>query len=84
VVIKMRPIWEIAAEIRRTWKTPNKRCSEVLDALEHLDGIDSQYQMVQAKDLILKFITSSKSFRTPRSFAIKRELMAYVYENLTK
>ena len=55
-----RPLYEIASEIRKTWKNVHFAAKPYLDAMAHLDHIESNYGYDSAKMMILYFL----SFKT--------------------
>jgi hypothetical protein len=71
-----RPIYEIAADVRRTWPKVNYAAKPYLDAMLDLDSIDDKYFMDDARDIVLRFIGNAGAWRGDDARRIKAELRA--------
>jgi hypothetical protein len=71
-----RPIYEIAADVRRTWPKVNYAAKPYLDAMRDLDSIDDKYIMDDARDIVLRFIGNAGAWRGDDARRIKAELRA--------
>lgn len=71
-----RPLYEIAAEVRRDWKRVNYAAVPYLDALSSLDGIDGNYGCDSAKSVVLYFLGNAQSWRGDVAKRVKAELKA--------
>ena len=70
----MRPIYEIAAEIRRDWKKPNYGAVPYLHAVAALNSIDDKYYWEDGKSVVLYFLANASSWRGDVAKRIKKEL----------
>jgi hypothetical protein len=71
---KMRPIYVIAAEIRRDWKKINYAAKPYLEAMACLNNINSTYVAEDAKSIILYFLSNASTWRGDTAKRIKAEL----------
>lgn len=74
----MRPIYEIAAEIREDWKKPYFGAVPYLQAMETLIDSTSRYGMDDANGIILYFLANASSWRGDTAKRIKAELKEIV------
>ena len=70
----MRPIHEIAAEIKYTWKAPYFGAKPYLDAMFYLNAPNDKYGMDSAKSIILYFLSNATNWRGEDAKRIKSEL----------
>lgn len=70
----MRPIYEIAREIRKDWKSVNYAAKPYLDAMMSLDSIDDSYGWDSAKSIVLYFLSNAGTWRGETARRIKAEL----------
>ncbi len=70
----VRPLYEIAAEIRRDWKSVYFGALPYLDAMECLRTIDDAYGMDSAKTVVLYFLCNANTWRGEVARTIKAEL----------
>jgi len=71
-----RPIYEIASEIRRTWKKVNYAAVPYLDAMREISSIDDNYMYESAKEQVIRFLCNAGSYRGDDARRIKKELRA--------
>ena len=72
----MRPLYEIAGEIRNNWPKVHFAAVPYLRALERLGGIDETYGYDSARSIVRYFLSNARSWRGPVAKAIKAELKA--------
>lgn len=72
----MRPIYEIAREIRKDWAKVNFAAEPYLKAMECLDSIDDNYYYDSAKSVVLYFLCNASTWRGETAKRIKAELKA--------
>lgn len=70
----MRPIHEIAKEIRRCWEAPYFGAVPYLRAMLELDSVRDRYGMDQGKEIVLYFLSNASSWRGEDARRIKKEL----------
>lgn len=70
----MRPIYEIAREIRKDWAKVNFAAEPYLQAMENLIGIGDKYYFDSAKSMVLYFLSNAGSWRGETARRIKAEL----------
>lgn len=73
-----RPIYEIAAEIRRDWAKPNYAAVPYLDAMRSLTTVEDSYYYDDARSVILYFLSNAGSWRGDTARRVKAELKAMV------
>lgn len=69
-----RPIYEVAADVRKDWKNVNYGAVPYLDAMGSLDKIEDNYFCDSAKSVVLYFLANANSWRGPVAREIKKEL----------
>lgn len=69
-----RPLYEIAAEIRKTWKNVSPYADEYLRAMERLNSINDYYYFDTAKSVVLYFLSNAQGWRGEDARRIKAEL----------
>jgi len=69
-----RPIYEIAADIRRDWKKINYAAKPYLEAMAALNTIDDKYYWDDAKSVVLYFLANAGTWRGDTAKRIKAEL----------
>jgi hypothetical protein len=74
----VRPLCEIARDIRRNWKNVWFGAVPYLQALGTLDSIDDRYGLDSAKSIVLYFLSNAATWRGPEARRIKAELKALV------
>jgi len=70
----MRPIKQIARDIRKDWKNPYFGAVPYLDAMHSLSDINDSYYYDSAKTIILYFLGNAQSWRGEVAKQIKAEL----------
>jgi len=74
----VRPIYTIAAEIRKSWTKVNFGAKPYLDAMDSLDKVSDSYGMDSAKSIVLYFLSNATTWRGEDAKRIKTELKAMV------
>lgn len=69
-----RPIYEIAAEIRKDWKKPYFGAVPYLDAMGSLDQVSDQYIADTGQSVVLYFLANANTWRGETARRIKKEL----------
>ena len=71
-----RPLYEIAAEIRRDWKKVYFGAVPYLDAMQTLNSINDNYIMDSGKSIVLYFLCNAGTWRGDTARRVKAELKA--------
>lgn len=74
----VRPLSVIAAEIVRTWKSPNYAAKPYLAAMFDLNAVTDRYGYEDGKGIVLYFLSNASSWRGEDARRIKAELKALV------
>ena len=74
----MRPIYEIAKDIKKDWKKPYFGAKPYLDAMTTLNSINDNYGWDSAKTIVLYFLGNASTWRGETARKIKKELKAMV------
>jgi hypothetical protein len=80
VNVPVRPLYEIAQEIRQTWKKSisgtdiNYAARPYLDAMASLDKTTDSYFLDNADQIIRYFLCNATSWRGDKAREIKKEL----------
>ena len=69
-----RPIFEIARDIKRTWKNPYFGAVPYLDAMMSLRTPQDNYYEDPGSFVINYFLANAGTFRGPEAKALKQEL----------
>ena len=70
----MRPVYEIAREIKADWKKVNYAAVPYLNAMESLDSINDNYMYDSGKSVVRYFLGNAGSWRGQKAREIKAEL----------
>jgi hypothetical protein len=73
---EVRPLYEIAQEIRQDWKNVYFGALPYLQAMETLNSIDDKYLFDSAKSIVLYFLSNAGTWRGETAKRIKAELKA--------
>ena len=76
--IAARPLYEIAREIRRTWKNVYFGAVPYLDAMSTLNKVTDNYVMDSGKSIVLYFLSNASGWRGDDAKRIKAELKAMI------
>jgi len=72
----VRPLYEIAREIRKDWKNVYFGAVPYLEAMYSLDSINSMYMFDSAKSIVRYFLSNATTWRGEKAREIKKELNA--------
>ena len=74
-----RPLYEIAADIRKDWGAKvNFAAKPYLDAMASLNSVEDNYGWDSGKTIVLYFLGNASSWRGETAKTIKKELKAMV------
>ena len=73
-VKQVRPLFEIAAEIRKDWQKVYFGAVPYLNAMSTLNKISDNYGMDSGKSIVLYFLANAQSWRGTKAKEIKDEL----------
>ena len=71
-----RPLYTIATEIRRNWKTVSPYAAPYLQAMGTLNSIEDNYGFDSAYSIVSYFLANAGSWRGEVARSIKAELKA--------
>lgn len=71
-----RPLFEIAADIQKTWPKPYFGAVPYLDAMGSLDKIGDNYFADTAASIVMYFLSNATTWRGDDARRIKAELKA--------
>ena len=74
----MRPIYEIAQEIKKTWNKPYFGAIPYIEAMLDLKDMTSTYGMDSARSIVLYFLSNSSKWRGVDARRIKEELKKHL------
>ncbi len=72
----MRPLFEIAREIRKDWKNVSPYAAPYLSAMSYLNSVDDNYIMESGRSIVCYFLANAGSWRGETAKRIKTELKA--------
>lgn len=74
-----RPLWAIAAEIRRTWgDAVHFGARPYLDAMAQMDDVSDSYGFDSARSIVLYFLSNATRWRGPDARRLKAELKSHL------
>lgn len=73
---EVRPLYEIATEIRKDWQNVNFTAVPYLEAMETLNSIDDNYMFDSGRSIVTYFLSNANTWRGEKAKAIKAELKA--------
>lgn len=83
--VQTRPLYEVAAEVRRDWVDPKTGKSRVyfgavpyLDAMATLNSVNDRFYEDPAKDVVVYFLSNATTWRGDTARRVKAELKALV------
>jgi len=71
-----RPLYEIAAEIRKDWKKVYFGAVPYLDAMQTLNNITDNYYQDSGNSIVLYFLCNASTWRGDTARRVKAELKA--------
>jgi hypothetical protein len=72
----VRPLHEIAAEVRKDWKKVNYGAVPYLDAMGTLNSIEDKYILDSGVSIVLYFLANAGTWRGETAKRVKAELKA--------
>jgi hypothetical protein len=69
-----RPLYIIAAEIKRVWPNPYFGAVPYIDAMRSLDAVTDSYGYDEADDIVRYFLSNANTWRGEDARRIKAEL----------
>jgi hypothetical protein len=76
----VRPLYTIAAEIRKTWPNVNYAAKPYLDAMGSLDKITDSYGMDDAKSIVRYFLSNATTWRDKKGEDTAKRIKAELKE----
>jgi hypothetical protein len=73
---KTRPIYQIAAEIKKDWKNVYFGAVPYLDAMFSLDKITDNYVYDSGQEIVARFLANAGTWRGETARRVKKELNA--------
>lgn len=73
-----RPLYEIAAEIRRDWKKPYFGAVPYLEAMSTLNSVKDNFFYDSGKSVVLYFLSNASSWKGDVARRVKAELKQMV------
>lgn len=70
----MRPLYEIASEIRSDWKKVSPYAVPYLDAMGILNSIDDDFYLDSGRSVVAYFLGNASGWRGDTARRIKKEL----------
>ena len=70
----MRPLYQIAIDIRSDWPKPYFGAVPYLNVMRSLQGIDDAYGLDNARSIVRYFLANASAWRGDKARAIKAEL----------
>jgi hypothetical protein len=70
----VRPLYDIAEEIKKDWLKVNYGAKPYLDAMRTLTSITDNYGQDSAKSIVLYFLSNASSWRGEVAKRVKAEL----------
>ena len=74
----MRPIYEIAGDIRSDWSKVSPYAEPYLEAMEDLDSVEDRYFLDSARSVINYFLANASGWKGDVAREIKKELKGMV------
>jgi hypothetical protein len=74
--MQTRPLYTIAAEIRRSWPKVYFGAAPYLEAMGSLNSIEDRYVLDDARSIVRYFLANASAYRGEQAKAIKAELKA--------
>jgi hypothetical protein len=74
----VRPLHEIASDIRKDWKPVNYAAKPYLEAMAQLSSVNDRYYFEDGKTQVIYFLSNASTWRGEVAKAIKVELKSMV------
>lgn len=75
-VNRPRHVYQIADEIRKTWKNVNYAAKPYLDAMSQISSVAENFGAEDGRSIVLYFLANASSWRGPDAKRLKDELKA--------
>lgn len=75
---QLRPIYEIADEIRKVWVKPYFGAVPYISALQMLSSKEDKYGVESADSIILYFLSNATQFRGEQAKLLKKQLKEHL------
>lgn len=72
--VSVRPLFEIAQEIKKDWKNVYFGAVPYLNAMATLQTVNDKYGFDDAKSIVLYFLSNASTWRGDKAREIKKEL----------
>lgn len=72
--VEVRPLYEIAREIRREWKKPYFGAVPYLQAMSTMDTVSKDYGCDSGESIVLYFLSNAQTWKGDAARRIKAEL----------
>ena len=73
-----RPLYQIASEVRKTWKNVSPYAKPYLEAMAGLDHVTEMYGADSGRSIVLYFLSNANGWRGDDAKRIKAELKSIV------
>lgn len=70
----MRPIYQIARDIRQDWRNVYFGAVPYLEAMHTLESVQDRYEYDSAKTIIVYFLANASTWKGDKAKQIKQEL----------
>jgi len=74
----VRPLYEIAAEIKKDWKPVYFGAVPYLDAMGSLQSVEDRYIMEDGKTQVIYFLSNASTWRGETARRVKKELKGMI------
>lgn len=74
--VRARPIYQIAAEIKKSWKNVSPEAEPYLRAMHSMSSVADTYGADDGREIILYFLSNTNGWRGPDAKRLKDELRA--------
>lgn len=73
-----RPLYQIAADIRKAWPKPYFGAVPYLQAMGTLTSVNDNYYADSARSIVMYFLANANTFRGEQAKSLKAELKAMI------
>lgn len=71
---KLRPLYEIASDIKKDWSNVNFAAKPYLDAMLVLNSVDDKYGLEDGEMIVAYFLANASTWKGGKAREIKKEL----------
>ena len=72
--MNVRPLYQIASEIKKDWVKPNYAAKPYLEAMESLTSVTDKYGWDSGKSIVIYFLCNANTWKGETAKRIKAEL----------